>query len=133
MAKESNVLSTLEQERLEQSYNFRKRMVDEAFKESVPTSARDMEVINGILNSMDKAVYDNVNVRLKQQDIMNKEATLEIVAEALRKVHNAKQSNVQPDRQVELEDKLIPTDIVEGEMDIVPVSVTLNDILDEKE
>lgn len=129
----SGILTTSEQERLEKSYEYRKLMVEEAFKNGVPTDSRNVEVINGVLNSMDKAIYDTANVRLKQQENMNKEATLEIVAAALREVHNSKQANVKQDRVIEVDDKIIPQDIVEGEMDLTPATVTLNDILNTEE
>ena len=129
----SGILTPSEQERLEKSYEYRKLMVEEAFKNGVPTDSRNVEVINGVLNSMDKAIYDTANVRLKQQENMNKEATLEIVTAALREVHNAKQANVKTDRIIDVDDKVIPQDVVEGEMDLTPATVTLNDILNTEE
>lgn len=129
----SGILTPSEQERLEKSYEYRKLMVEEAFKNGVPTDSRNVEVINGVLNSMDKAIYDTANVRLKQQENMNKEATLEIVTAALREVHNAKQASVKTDRVIDVDDKVIPQDVVEGEMDLTPATVTLNDILNTEE
>ena len=129
----SVILTPSEQERLEKSYEYRKLMVEEAFKNGVPTDSRNVEVINGVLNSMDKAIYDTANVRLKQQENMNKEATLEIVAAALREVHNAKQASVKTERVIDVDDKVIPQDVVEGEMDLTPATVTLNDILNTEE
>lgn len=129
----SGILTPSEQERLEKSYEYRKLMVEEAFKNGVPTDSRNVEVINGVLNSMDKAIYDTANVRLKQQENMNKEATLEIVAAALREVHNAKQASVKTERVIDVDDKVIPQDVVEGEMDLTPATVTLNDILNTEE
>ena len=129
----SGILTPSEQERLEKSYEYRKLMVEEAFKNGVPTDSRNVEVINGVLNSMDKAIYDNANVRLKQQENMNKEATLEIVTAALREVHNAKQASVKTDRVIDVDDKVIPQDVVDGEMDLTPATVTLNDILNTEE
>lgn len=125
----SGILTPSEQERLEKSYEYRKLMVEEAFKNGVPTDSRNVEVINGVLNSMDKAIYDTANVRLKQQENMTKEATLEIVTAALREVHIAKQASVKTDRVIDVDDKVIPQDVVEGEMDLTPATVTLNDIL----
>ena len=129
----SGILTPSEQERLEKSYEYRKLMVEEAFKNGVPTDSRNVEVINGVLNSMDKAIYDTANVRLKQQENMNKEATLEIVTAALREVHNAKQASVKTDRVIDVDDKVIPQDVVDGEMDLAPATVTLNDILNTEE
>lgn len=129
----SGILTPSEQERLEKSYEYRKLMVEEAFKNGVPTDSRNVEVINGVLNSMDKAIYDTANVRLKQQENMNKEATLEIVTAALREVHNAKQASVKTDRVIDVDDKVIPQDVVDGEMDLTPATVTLNDILNTEE
>lgn len=133
MDKNSNgVLTDEELNRLEETRKYRLRIIENAFHgESVPDSAKDIEAINGVLNSLDKNVMDLANARLKQAENMNKDAVLDIVASTLKSIQNDKLKYVNQDREVELDDKLVPTDMVAGETDITPETVTLDDIMKE--
>lgn len=123
-----------ETKRLEDNYNYRKQMVENAFKDGTPTEARDIEVINGVLNSMDKAIYDSVTSRLKHEENQNKGAILSVVSEALRTISNNKNSVINSeDKMKELENLNLPLNIVEGELDINDRKFELNEILKEEE
>lgn len=123
-----------ETKRLEDNYNYRKQMVENAFKNGTPTEARDIEVINGVLNSMDKAIYDSVTSRLKHEENQNKGAILSVVSEALRTISNNKNNVINSeDRMKELENLNLPLNIVEGELDINDRKFELNEILKEEE
>lgn len=123
-----------ETKRLEDNYNYRKQMVENAFKNGTPTEARDIEVINGVLNSMDKAIYDSVTSRLKHEENQNKGAILSVVSEALRTISNNKNNAINnEDKMKELENLNLPLNIVEGELDINDRKFELNEILKEEE
>ena len=130
----NSVVTQQDQERLELTYTLRKKILDHAFAgEKVPTEARDIEVINGVLNSMDKAVYDNINARLKYQENQNKEAILEQVAETIKQIHSKSSNIVIDNRQVVVDDSAIPLDIVDGETSLQQQQVTLAEILSQGE
>ena len=133
MAEEKNGLFTAtEQQRLDDNYAFRKRMIDRAFAEgNVPDSAKDIEAINGVLNSMDKAIYDNANARLKQQENQNKEAILDLVAESIKVIHSQKSKHTTQEHETEIDNKFVPLDVVDGEQDLAPESITLDQIMRE--
>lgn len=126
----NNIITSQDRERLELTYSLRKRILDQAFSgERVPTEARDIEVINGVLNSMDKAVYDNINVRLKHQENQNKEAILEQVAATIKQIQTKKNNIVNENRSVMVEDNVIPLDLVKGETSLIQEQVTLSELL----
>lgn len=119
-----------EQKRLEDNYNYRKKMVDFAFRDGlIPDGPKDVEAINNVLNSMDKAIVDAANARLKQQETMNKETTLNIVADMVKTIHKQQLEHKQQNRVLDVDDKFIPTNTVEGETDIIPENLNLDDIL----
>lgn len=126
----NNIITSQDRERLELTYSLRKRILDQAFSgERVPTEARDIEVINGVLNSMDKAVYDNINVRLKHQENQNKEAILEQVAATIKQLQTKKDNIVIENRSIVVDDNVIPLDLVEGETSLIQEQVTLSELL----
>lgn len=126
----NNIITSQDRERLELTYSLRKRILDQAFSgERVPTEARDIEVINGVLNSMDKAVYDNINVRLKHQENQNKEAILEQVAATIKQLQTKKDNIVIENRSIVVDDDVIPLDLVEGETSLIQEQVTLSELL----
>ena len=119
---------------LTENYNYRKKIIESAFQgERVPDSAKEIEAINGVLNSMDKSIYDNVTARLKHQENQNKGAILSLVAESLKEISSQKRKINVKDKITDLSSVELPLDVVEGETELIATKFTLEDIQKEEE
>lgn len=127
-------LSEIEKQRLEDNYNYRKKIVENAFaNDKIPRGPKDIEAINGVLNSMDKIINDMANNRLKLKENQDKSSVVLAVAEALKKISSSKEKNINPTRVIEISEEYIPLDIVNGETTIGTTQINLSDVLEEKE
>lgn len=131
----STIFTNTELEQLEETKKYRRRILEVAFQgENTPTDAKDVEAINSVLNSMDKMVMDQVNLRLKHQENQNKDAVLDAVSETLKAINSSKQRNaMNNNRELEIDNKLVPTDTVRGELDINPETISLTEIMEEED
>lgn len=127
-------LSEIEKQRLEDNYNYRKKIVENAFaNDKIPRGPKDIEAINSVLNSMDKIINDMANNRLKLKENQDKSSVVLAVAEALKKISSSKEKNINPTRVIEISEEYIPLDIVNGETTIGTTQINLSDVLEEKE
>lgn len=127
-------LSEIEKQRLEDNYNYRKKIVENAFaNDKIPRGPQDIEAINSVLNSMDKIINDMANNRLKLKENQDKSSVVLAVAEALKKISSSKEKNINPTRVIEISEEYIPLDIVNGETTIGTTQINLSDVLEEKE
>lgn len=127
-------LSEIEKQRLEDNYNYRKKIVENAFaNDKIPRGSKDIEAINSVLNSMDKIINDMANNRLKLKENQDKSSVVLAVAEALKKISSSKEKNINPTRVIEISEEYIPLDIVNGETTIGTTQINLSDVLEEKE
>ena len=127
-------LSEIEKQRLEDNYNYRKKIIENAFaNDKIPRGPKDIEAINSVLNSMDKIINDMANNRLKLKENQDKSSVVLAVAEALKKISSSKEKNINPTRVIEISEEYIPLDIVNGETTIGTTQINLSDVLEEKE
>lgn len=134
MQNDSNFISDLEKSRLEETYKYRKRILERAFTEDrVPNDPKEIEAINSVLNAIDKSVYDMANSRLKMKENQNKSEVVAAVAEALKKISSSKDTTINKEKITELGQEYTPLDIVKGEMDIGPAQLTIDEILNSKD
>jgi len=128
-----DLLNEDENKIIEKTRELRVKMIDEFINEKgIPTSTRDMRVLNEIMNSLDAQVLGLVDRRLKKEenetvnDIRNE--VIEVIKN-LQSIHNKPIEN----KQIELSEKYIPKDIVPGETKIEYEEIELEEILkDEK-
>lgn len=125
-----SILTDLDKSRLEASYKYRQQLIQEAFKDGVPSKSRDVEVINKVLDSMDKAIYDRANIKLKHEDNQSKEAILELITTTLSTISK---QQIEENRNIELDNSYLPSDMVDGEASIDPDQLSLGDIIDLEE
>lgn len=131
---EQGILTKEEQERLEFTYGLRRKILDNKFADGrIPNDYEEIEVLDGIMKSMDKQIFDKANARLKQKENQTKEETLSAVAEALKRISSDKAKNINSNRSIEVQDDIIPLETVEGEMDINPIQLNISDIITDKE
>lgn len=134
MQNDSSFISDLEKSRLEETYKYRKRILERAFTEDrVPNDPKEIEAINSVLNAIDKSVYDMANSRLKMKENQNKSEVVAAVAEALKKISSSKDTTINKEKITELGQEYTPLDIVKGEMDIGPAQLTIDEILSSKD
>ena len=135
MATETNtgLFSEEDQIRLEESYKYRKKILEEAFRDGyIPREPKEIEAVNNVLNSMDKAIYDKTQAKLKYQDTQNKEATLQMVAATLKSVQEQKLQH-QGETILEAIVDETPLEVVKDELSIGVDQIPLNEILNEDE
>ena len=116
---ESSIFTKEEQELLEFTKKIRVNTLNKMVENGVPESTSEIRVLNELATSLDKQVNDNAANRLKHNDNNNKEAVLDLVSEliknsAIDKANANKATEV--DRVIPKE--LLPTDIVDGELDV---------------
>ena len=130
---EQGILTKEEQERLEFTYGLRRKILDNKFADGrIPNDHEEIEVLDGIMKSMDKQIFDKANARLKQKENQTKEETLTAVAEALKRISSDKAKNINSNRSIEVQDNIMPLETVEGEMDINPIQLNISDIITDK-
>lgn len=130
---EQGIFTKEEQERLEYTYNLRRRILDKKFEDGrIPVGAEEIEVLDGVMKSIDKSIFDRANARLKQKENQTKEETLTAVAEALKKISSDKAKNINNDRSIDIEDDLMDIEVVKGELEMNPTQLTIADITSEE-
>lgn len=135
MATEVNtgIFSEEDKSRLESTYQFRKKILDEAFKDGdVPRDPKEIEAVNNVLNSIDKSIYDRSMANLKYQDTQNKEAVISMVAATLKNVQEQKLQHASDTLITVIEDGT-PLELVKDELSIGVDQIPLADIIDEEE
>lgn len=124
----NSILTNEEQDILKMTEEYRKKILHRAFEHGAPEKASDIEAINSVLSSMDKAAYDAANTRLKHQDTQNSSVILDTIAEVIKTVQNQKQEfairNEQV-RQISIPEEHQVTDIVPGELKTEKDELTL--------
>ena len=130
----SGLFSEQAKARLEQTYEYRKKILDRAFEgDDVPTDPKEVEAINNVLNSIDKSIYDRAMADIKYQDTQNKEAARAMVADTLRNIQENKIKNVKSELITDIGENNIPIDLVKDELKIGVDQIQLSEILDEED
>ena len=91
----NGIFTEEEQELMELTKKVRVDVIKNMVKNGPPEKTREIEVLVMTASSLDKQVNDNAANRLKFQDNNNKEAVLDIVAEALKAVSKSN-GKIQP-------------------------------------
>jgi len=127
-----DLLNEDENKIIEKTRELRVKMIDEFINEKgVPTNTKDMRVLNEIMNSLDAQVLGLVDRKLKKEE---NETNNDIKNEVIEVIKNLQSiHNQASNKQVELSEKYIPTDIVPGETKIEYEEIELEEIIkDEK-
>lgn len=130
---DNNVYTQEEQDILNLTQNKRLSIVSEMTKE-IPTKVGEVRVVNELLNSIDSAVQEAAKTRIKAKEAQNNKATASIVASALIEL-GRKRSALQPAIAAnrEINNDFIPVDVVDGELEIHPVQLSIEDFIDPEE
>ncbi len=123
-----------EQQLLDKSISYRLRMVEEQFKDGTPTRTNEIRVVNEVLNSIDTAISNAANTRLKQSEVENQGKIKETVAEILKQ--QAEKRKLQIDRPIDVEVvlddvTLVKPDFVPDETSTEHKEIELKDIMGE--
>lgn len=121
-----------EEERLlSKSIGIREKIIDKFIEENgIPTKARDIRVINEVLNSLDGTVLGKVDRRLKHDENQQNEDMVEFAKSILLSV-DEKMNKVIKDEEklIELAEGLRPEEVVLGEDQIEYEEIELEDII----
>lgn len=123
-----------EQQLLDKSISYRLRMVEEQFKDGTPTRTNEIRVVNEVLNSIDTAISNAANTRLKQSEVENQGKIKETVAEILKQ--QAERRKLQTARPIDVEVTLNDVDLVKPDFVVDETStehkeIELKDIMGE--
>jgi len=128
----SNSIFTKEElELLALTRSVRVDIIKEMIRGGVPDKVNEIRVLNEMALSLDKNITDSANIRIKHTDASNTEATLNIVAEALKSVAKA---NMTPGEQlIELPVELDVDDFAPGENVIEAEVLDVDDFITTKD
>jgi len=106
----------------------REQMVDAFIVEKgIPTKTNEMRVVNEILNSMDSQTFGLVDRRFKAEDSKQLEDVTELIKEIFTKQQTIPvRTN---DKDVILEDKFLPDDMVLDEDSVDYKELSMEDII----
>lgn len=96
---------------LNKSLNYRKVIVEEIFKDGVPTHNGTARVVNELLNSIDAQIHNNASMRLKETEMANGKEMQETIIQ-LMKEQNKKMIQT-PTRESISEVIINPEDVIE--------------------
>jgi len=124
----------IENQTLDKNLNILNRVVDKMVEGDVPTDNRDIRVLKEVIEAIDNKVTERAKLRLKLQENATAESNAEMAAELLKQIASRKQEASQyiPTNA----EREIPTDLVEkveivpGELEINPPTLTLDDLED---
>jgi len=95
--------------------------IDNMIKDGkVPDKVGEIRVLNEMITAAETNIQKSAENRLKHQDSMNKDSLLDTVAEMLKVISKTTASHTVARLTNELPDTYLPTDIVEGEIEIQP-------------
>lgn len=72
---------------LEKTANLRERLLDHLTMKELPSSARDVEVVTGLADSIDKAIYTRVKINMEEANNKVNEETKEVLRDLLLNLH----------------------------------------------
>jgi len=106
--------------------DYREQIIDEMAKGGVTTKPGEIRVFKEVIESMDNKVIQIANLRAKERSNENNEAVVNAVAEALKQAARGGLA-VPTNRTIKTPDDIIPDDIVDGELDISPEPLSLDE------
>jgi len=122
-----------EEERLlSKSISLREQIIDKYVEENgIPTKARDIRVINEVLNSLDSVVLGKVDRRLKHEENQQNEDMIEFAKSILLSVEEKKNTVTitEKEKMIELTEGLRPDEVVLGEDQIEYEELSLDEII----
>lgn len=73
---------------LEKTAALRERLLDHLTMKELPSSARDVEVVTGLADSIDKAIYTRVKINMEEANNKVNEETKEVLRDLLLNLHS---------------------------------------------
>lgn len=74
---------------LEKTAALRERLLDHLTVKELPTSARDVEVVTGLADSIDKAIFNRVKINMEEANNKVNEETKEVLRDLLLNLHTS--------------------------------------------
>jgi len=129
-----------EEEILEFTKKVRKDIVENYIdKKGLPTKDRDILAINNVLDSLDKAVVNKAELRLKQEEVNAENDIKEKIASIYKEIEsilfikkNETNLNVSNTKRKIPEIDYEPDDIVEGELDMGYKPISMEEVIGEE-
>ena len=136
----ANMFEKDEEEILEFTKKVRKDIVENYIdKKGLPTKDRDILAINNVLDSLDKAVVNKAELRLKQEEVNAENDIKEKIASIYKEIEsilfikkNETNLNVSNTKRKIPEIDYEPDDIVEGELDMGYKPISMEEVIGEE-
>jgi len=136
----ANMFEKDEEEILEFTKKVRKDIVENYIdKKGLPTKDRDILALNNVLDSLDKAVINKAELRLKQEEVNAENDIKEKIASIYKEIEsilfikkNETNFNVNNTERKIPEIDYEPDDIVEGELDMGYKPISMEEVIGEE-
>ncbi len=117
---------------LDKTTNLREKMIDAITDNGndIPDKTNELRILNELMMGLDKKVIDMSNIRAKVSKDQDDTAYQELVIETLKEAAINKKNGTRSDEDILLPDNLIPVDIVDGEIEINPIELEVDDFID---
>ncbi len=120
-----------EQAIIDRNLDRREQLISAMMADGVPTKTGEVRVIKEVIESIDNKITETAKLRLKHDENTNAANAAENAAEILKAIASRKATEIfiPQNNSIELEDKYMDTiEIVAGELEINPPTLTLDDI-----
>lgn len=124
-----DMLMMSEEKSLNKTQDLRNQMVDNYIAEKgLPTTPREMEVFNGVLNSTDDQTFKLIKIRQGTEDKEKTEDAVSLVLEILKGVAVPKAVNA-PAVNTTIPTEYVPSEIAQGEDVIEYEELSMDEII----
>lgn len=127
------ILLPEEKDVLDETLMYRRKMIEDLFKDGVP-DVKHYRIANEILGATDMAMLKRIELRQKQEQHQSDQEIITKAIELAKDRISRRIKSYKPDEQdkeVDVPDKYIPTDIVPGEDQLEPDVLDIDDFIKE--
>lgn len=113
----NNIINDAVRERLEYTQNIRKLIIKELTNDGqvAPSGSKDVEALNAVLDSMDKNEFERIKLDIKNNANKMENDLKTTIAEIYKNIAAKQYTNIPSNRNIELPNEFVPTDIKPGE------------------
>ena len=117
---------------LERNNRLRNELIDMGMEKARHNGfqEKDIQALNNLLRESDRSVYDNVDRRLRYEEINTGKDMAKSIQELLVSMSRNNSKQAIADREINVMDEYIPVDVVPGETSFEQDLITYDDIMD---
>ena len=114
---ECSVINSTAKERLEYTQSIRKLIVKELTNDGqiAPSGSKDVEALNAVLDSIDRNEFERIKLDIKNNANKMENDLKTTIAEIYKNIASKQYTNTPNNRNIDLPNEFVPTDIKPGE------------------